>query len=271
MDPEDHDLVVNLEGLPLYDENGEVYCILTVIIDNSIVHVILEEPIVPEGADPRQVRTAASRDSQFWADMILAAINFEEGGTFTVRISRIFDESFTGRHLGPRPNFGHEAETLKIENHIGIGKDVLLLSFGNKWFARAMLDYSTAMRWSHDAPFYCYRALEALSRHYDEKKSKAWTKMHKSLGTNRCAIYTLIQQHADPIRHAEDPDYVELERLPYYALTYVRDTLLAFLIKNSETDIDRELPVLDHSRIPDHIVAKHTEDCPLSTPHGAGS
>ena len=89
--------------------------------------------------------------------------------------------------------------------------------------------------------------------------------MHESLGTNYCAIYTLIKQHADPIRHAKDPDYEELARIS--ALTYVRDTLLAFMIKNGGNNAHRESPVLDHGRIPNHIATQHKGECPLNEPN----
>ncbi|MDE2645242.1 MAG: hypothetical protein OXI05_05325 [Bacteroidota bacterium] len=266
LDPEDHNITEKLEDVRLLDEFGGGHCTLTVEIDNSEVDVILRGLSVPEGANIEVFRTAVLREvAQPLADTILSAISYEEGGNFSVRLSRVCDETFIERELGPRLNFGYDARTLKIENHIGISKDIARLALRNKWFGRAILDYSTALKWSADAPFHCYRALDSLRQHFGGD----WNTMHQSLGTNYCAIYTLIQQHADSVRHARDPDYEKLARTPWYALTYVRDTLLAFMIKNDATDAYRELPVLDHGRIPDHIVTQHRGDCPQteSTPN----
>ncbi len=262
LDPEDHYLTANLEGIRLPDASGGVYCTSKVEVDNSEVHVILEGLSVHEETDIRAVRARVMQIAQLLADTILSTVSFQEGGNYSVRLSNICDETFIERELGPRFTFGHEAQTLKIEHHDGINKDIVLLAFRNDWFRKAVIDYSTALKWSADAPFHCYRALDALCQHFDGN----WNKMHESLGTNHCAIYTLIQQHADPIRHAKDPDYEKLAQIPWYALTYVRDTLLAFMIKNGATDADRRLPVLDHRRIPSHIVARHKGDCPLNEP-----
>ena len=261
LDPEDRDLTTILEGIRLLDESGGVYCTSMVEIDNSEVHVIVEDLSVPEGANIEVFRTIVMQEiAQPLADTILSAISYEEGGNYSVRLSNFCDESFTECILGPRLNFGHEARTLKIEDHGGISEDIVLLALRNKWFRRAVLDYSTALKWSADAPFHCYRALDALRQHFDGD----WNTMHQSLGTNYCAIYTLIQQHANPIRHAKDPDYEKLARTPWYALTYVRDTLLAFMITDDTNGVQGELPVLDHGRIPDHIVTQHRKDCPLN-------
>ena len=112
----------------------------------------------------------------------------------------------------------------------------------------ALLDYGTALNLTPYSPFYMYRALEALCNHYGE-----WEKMHQALGTNECAIKTLIKKYADKIRHAKPLDEEEFGEsyLKYYhALKYVRDTLLAFLIRNSEPELNMQMPDLSSTRIP---------------------
>ena len=69
-------------------------------------------------------------------------------------------------------------------------------------------------------------------------------------------------ENADLVRHGIDPDYQKVHDSVWYALTYVRDTLLAFLITNSTTGTNLgRRPVLDCTRIPDHITTKHKQGC----------
>ena len=260
--PEDGHLALELPDLQHFDENGAVYCTSTTVIENSEMHVIIEGLSVPVGFDIRAFRTLTVQLAQLIADTILSAVCYEEGWNFSVRISRICDNTFNVNacELSPRSSFGPDPRSLRIDNHVGISKAIVSMSFRNEAFRKAVVDYSTALKWSLDAPFHCYRALEALCQHFGGK----WDEMHNSLGTNRCTIYTLIKQHADPVRHGIDPDYPKVHDSVWYALTYVRDTLLAFLIINNTTSTDLgKCPVLDHNRIPGHIATKHKNGCTL--------
>ena len=91
--------------------------------------------------------------------------------------------------------------------------------------------------------------------------------MHELLGPNRCAIYTLIKQHEDPVHHGIDPDdYQQVHDSVWYALTYVRDMLRAFLVANDMIGTDLgERPVRDETTIPDHIATKYKQSCNCTT------
>ena len=255
--PEDHSL-----GLaPLTYPQGNWN--LTVGIEHSMVRVELDVPKAHNQLDTRVHSYSLLRGAQDIADWWLSVISFFDGGRYSTRISRIEDASGCIRDFGPRIEFGLDGEDLRVERTNAIAGAVTKLAHTNRHFELALRDYAAGLRWSQDAAFHCYRALEALRWHYGGK----WAAMHKSLGTNHCAIYTLIQQHADKIRHGEpleEEDYRELDRSAYYALKYVRDTLKAFMIENIPLACCMEKPVLDHSSIPDHISAKHKGNCPLS-------
>ena len=230
-------------------------------IRHSIVRVQLNVPSGHRYADNRVQRTIILRAAQYYADMWLSVVSFAEGACYSTQILRIEDSTGSVQEFSPRLKFGSEAGDLRngiAENTAGL---VARMSLTNIQFGLAVGDYATALRWTRDASFHCYRALEILCQHFGGD----WKKMHELLGTNQCAIYTLIKQHADKVRHGELPDYQELDRSTWFALAYVRDTLLAFLINNMP-DTNLELPVLDHRRIPDHIATIHKGDCDLQVP-----
>ena len=227
-------------------------------IRDSTVRVKLEVSSTQEGLDSREQWYKLKRGAQFIAEGWLSVLSFAEGAHYSTQIQRIEDSTGYIREFGPRLRFGPEAADLRIANAGHVAGLVAAMSLRIHEFEVAVRNYAKALCWSQDAPFFCYRALEALCGTF----GKDWENMHRSLGTNRCAIYTLIQQHADPTRHAEEPSYEELDRSPWYALTYVRDTLLAFLIKNSPTATYLAMPKLGHCRIPDHIDTVHKGNCP---------
>ena len=234
----------------------------TTEIMHSIVRVKLDAPSAHEGVDSRAQRTQVLRAAQYFADMWLSVVSFAEGACYSTQIFKIEDSAGCIREFGPRLKFGPGAGDLRFRDAENVAGLVAEMSLRNTHFEMAVGNYTTALRWSQDAPFHCYRALEILCEHFGGN----WEKMHESLGTNQCAIYTLIKQHADLVRHGRSPDFQEMDLSTWYALTYIRDTLLAFLIKNSTTKTNLELPVLDHSRIPDHITTVHKGNCLLRIP-----
>ena len=76
--------------------------------------------------------------------------------------------------------------------------------------------------------------------------------MHQAIGTDERTIKELIQIYADKIRHGNplDEEGSQESYLKYYhALKYVRDTLVAFLIRNSESELNMQMPDLSCNRI----------------------
>ena len=131
------------------------------------------------------------------------------------------------------------------------------------FFRMAMQDYASALRDSQDAFFYCYRALETLKQSF----GGGWGEMHRKLGTNRCVIKTLIKQHADQIRHGNPPipeQMLQRQRTLFHALKYVRDTLLAFLIRRTPS-LNQKTPILDLSRVPESVSIKCGKSCECKT------
>ena len=251
--PEDHSLGLAPLSYPQGDWN------LTVGIEHSMVRVELDVPKAHDQLDTRVHSYSLLRGAQDIADTWLSVISFFEGGCYSTHILRIEDASGCIQEFGPRIKFGLDGEDLRVERTNAIAGAVTKLAHTNRHFELALREYAKGLRWSQDAAFHCYRALEALSWHYGRDRRRDWEAMHRSLGTNRCAIYTLIQQHADKIRHGkplEVKDYEELERIAEYALKYVRDTLIAFVIEHSPLASSMKKPVLDRSSIPDHISAQ---------------
>ncbi len=248
------DLIPNDYGLgmreaPLKERQGD--WIVTTTIRCSKVLVELEGPVDYTDIDPRAMRDLVAREAQESAQRSLSVIGFVEGASYSTRISTIEDSTGCIRKLGPKPGFGFHGEDLGFENAKEIAKIVRELSITNENFQGALHDYVTALNFTPDASFYLYRALETLSHHFSddcEKKNsaRAWTKMHESLGTRESEI-KVIKAYADEIRHGKSPDQQKLfnSYLEHHSmLKYVRDALLAFIIKNSKSDLNLQLPDL---------------------------
>ena len=254
--PEDNRLALKPFPLPLPDP---INCTLIITVCNSDVHVTLDGLSAPEGFDIRAFRFRVMQLAQHFADTALSAISFAEGGNYSVRLSSIWDNTLIESEEDPRLKFSHDPASLTIENHNEVSGHIVRMSFENLAFRLAIADYSAALKLSnlqYNTPFLCYRALESLRQHFDG----CWNKMHESLGTDPCVIKTLIQQHANKARHGSPPELQTWNNnSTWRALAYVRDTLLAFLIKNSTAEI--EMPVLDLTRIPCDIEPQHRKDC----------
>ena len=244
------DLVPNDNGLEMPETQlrGQNGWIITTIIRCSKVLVKLEGS-VDDTDDPRAIHDLVAREAQHIAQMWLSAIGFAEGSSYSTRISTIEDSIGRMWKLGPKPVFWPHGEDLGIGNEIEIARGAAVLSITNEHFRRALHDYLTALNFAPDSSFYLYRALDALRKHFDDK----WTKMHQSLGTSKSKIDALITPYANKIRHGESLDLQELlksYREHHSAAKYVRDALLIFLIKNSQSNFDLPLPDLDRIIIP---------------------
>ncbi len=215
----------------------------TVAIRCSKVFIKIEGDCNDANIDPRALRDLVFRESQYIAQMWLSIIGFVEGASYSVRISTIEDSSGCIRELGAKPKFGSSGIDLEIENAKEIAGFVAALSITNEHFRKALRDYMIALNFTLDSPFFLYRSLETLSKHFDGD----WNKMHQSLGTSRSAIEEFIKRAADEVRHGISLDEQTLfnaYRGHYDALKYVRDTLLTFLLRNSETSLDMQIPEL---------------------------
>ena len=215
---------------------------ITSTIRCSKVLIKLEGPVDYTDSDPDEVRDLVAREAQNTAQMWLSVIGFVEGTSYSTRISTIEDSTGCIRKLTPKPRSRSRSEDLGIENAKELAEHVAALSITNEYFRRALHDYVTALNFTLDSPFHLYRALDTLRKHFDKKK---WDKMHESLGTSKSEIDALLTLDATKIRHGDPLNQQELfnSYLKHYdASKYVRDALLTFLIKNSESDLDLQLP-----------------------------
>ena len=89
---------------------------------------------------------------------------------------------------------------------------------------RALIDH-------HDCAFYCYRAIEAVSKSFAASVGgSGWQEMHVALGTNKEEINSKVKIYADPVRHG---NWVEAKGLNnqerFELLDCTQRLLLAFL------------------------------------------
>ena len=243
--PEDNEL--GLAETPLRSRYDD--WITATAIRRSKVLVRLKGPVDYTEIDPRAVRDLVVREAQNTAEMWLSVIGFVEGASHSTRISTIEDSTGCIRELGPKPKFGFHDEDLEIENAKELARPAAALSITNMHFRGALHDYVTALNFTPNSPFYLYRALDTLRKHFDNN----WDKMHLSLGTNKSTTDALLTTYATKIRHGESLDQRELfdsYRRHYETSKFVRDALLVFLIKNSESDLNMQLPGLDRTITP---------------------
>ncbi|MDE2770549.1 MAG: hypothetical protein OXI44_05160 [Bacteroidota bacterium] len=244
--PEDNEL--GMPETPLRSRHDD--WITTTAIRCSKVFIKLEIPGDYTEIDPRALRDLVVREAQNTAQMWLSVIGFVEGASYSTRISTIEDSTGCIRALGPKPRFGPRSEDLRIENAKGFAGAAAVLSGTNEHFRRALHDYVTALNFTPDSPFYLYRALDSLRKHFDND----WENMHLSLGTSKSRTDELLTTYANKIRHGESLDQQMLfnaYRGHHKALKYVRNALRTFLIKNNQADINPALPNLGPTVVPD--------------------
>lgn len=243
------DLVPNDNELEMLETPlgaGQDGWIMTSTIRCSKVLIKLERPVDYTDIDPDEIRDLVAREAQYRAQMWLSVIGFVEGTSYSTRISTIEDSTGCIRKLASKPRSRSRSDDLGIENAKELAGSVAALSIKNEYFRRALHDYVTALNFTLDSPFYLYRALDTLRKHFDND----WSKMHKSLGTSKSEIDARLTLDATKIRHGDPLNQQELlnSYLKHYdASKYVRDALLTFLVKNSESDLDLQLPDLDRT------------------------
>eukprot|EP01093_Parvamoeba_rugata_P005000 TRINITY_DN1706_c0_g5_i2.p1 TRINITY_DN1706_c0_g5~~TRINITY_DN1706_c0_g5_i2.p1 ORF type:complete len:209 (+),score=12.92 TRINITY_DN1706_c0_g5_i2:104-730(+) len=124
------------------------------------------------------------------------------------------------------------------ENHTDVFNRSLRLAAKNMYFRLALRDFVRAISDVSDCAFYCYRVLEAISKHYSDVTGRGWDAMHKELGTSKEQISSTVKKFADPIRHGswlEVPQINNEERREI--LSFTNEVLLKFLNKHSDDSI----------------------------------
>jgi len=165
------------------------------------------------------------------AQMIVSALGFSLNCGYSVEIINVFssDEEDQGIVFGVKADTKNEFEQPKIF------KDSLLFSGENVYFRMALRDYMRAITDHMDCAFYCYRALEAITKSYSTGQgSQGWLDLHKDLGTNREDVDNKITNFASPVRHgrwAEAKSTTSAQRMEM--LSYTQSILLKILAKNT--------------------------------------
>ncbi|ASJ96509.1 hypothetical protein [Shewanella marisflavi] len=165
------------------------------------------------------------------AQLIVSALGFSLNCGYSVEVINVFSSEETDRSTV----FGVKADTENDFDQNKVFNAALFFSTKNVYFRMALRDYMRAINDSMDCAFYCYRALEAITKSYSiGQGSQGWLDLHKDLDTNREDVDNKITRFASPIRHgrwAEAQSTTSAQRLEM--LTYTQDVLLKFLAKNT--------------------------------------
>ncbi|MCL1066022.1 hypothetical protein L2735_04275 [Shewanella olleyana] len=165
------------------------------------------------------------------AQMIVSALGFSLNCGYSVEIINVFssDEEDKALVFGVKADTKNEFEQPKVFN------DALLFSSNNVYFRMALRDYMRAITDNMDCAFYCYRALEAITKSYNAGQgAQGWLDLHKDLGTNRYDVDSKVTNFASPVRHgrwAEAKSTTSAQRMEM--LSYTQSILLKFLAKNT--------------------------------------
>jgi len=165
------------------------------------------------------------------AQMIVSALGFSLNCGYSVEIINVFT---SGEEDKPTV-FGVKADTKNEFEQTKVFNDALLFSSDNVYFRMALRDYMRAITDNMDCAFYCYRALEAITKSYNSGQgSQGWLDLHKDLGTNRQEVDDKITNFSSPIRHGRWVEAKSTNSAQRMAmLTYTQGVLLKFLAKNT--------------------------------------
>jgi len=165
------------------------------------------------------------------AQMIVSALGFSLNCGYSVEIINVF----TSEEEGKPTVFGVKADTKNEFEQAQVFNDALLFSSDNVYFRMALRDYMRAITDNMDCAFYCYRALEAITKSYNSGQgSQGWLDLHKDLGTNRKDVDEKITNFASPIRHGRWVEAKSTNSGQRMAmLSYTQSILLKFLAKNT--------------------------------------
>jgi len=163
--------------------------------------------------------------------MIVSALGFSLNCGYSVEIINVFESGKEDKAIV----FGVKAETKNELNQSEVFNESLHFSVKNVYFRMALKDYMRAITDTTDCAFYCYRALEAITKSYHTGQgSQGWLDLHKDLETNREDVDSKITSFASATRHgrwAEAISTTSAQRIEM--LAYTQKTLLKFLNKNT--------------------------------------
>lgn len=123
-------------------------------------------------------------------------------------------------------------------------------AFASVPLRRALHDLTQAMRSSRDTAFYCFRSLETIRGHFQEKEDDdeivLWEKMGSSLNIHR-SLSDYIREFAKPQRHGEIATMSGEQRIQILKYTrQVIDRFIALLDKGEKLNSD-DFPTLKHA------------------------
>jgi len=165
------------------------------------------------------------------AQMIVSALGFSLNCGYSVEIINVFSSEKEDRAIV----FGVKADTKNEFDQHKIFNEALFFSSKNVYFRMALRDYMRAITDNMDCAFYCYRALEALTKSFSTGQgSQGWLDLHKDLGTKREDVDDKITKFASPVRHgrwAEAQSTTSAQRMEM--LSFTQSILLKYLAKNT--------------------------------------
>ena len=143
--------------------------------------------------------------------------------------------------------FGIDVPALSSEPRAVTIEEAVSAALGDYDFRAAATELRRAIRDSMDTGFHCYRAVEAVRRHWQPDgvdKSAAWTAMRDAINLSRESLGTL-REFGDRQRHAEWPFMSDEERARDMVLTArVIDRFAVMLTRNAtRLDVDEFPPI----------------------------
>jgi hypothetical protein len=159
----------------------------------------------------------------------LAILSFSTGYAYVFELTRVINRS-----LGVDQVFGIEISA--IENRqkakpVGVRFSEIkhkIVGINGIYLNRCFSDLASAMRYHHDTPFYCYRAIESLRNHcaaqnglLDSDDGTQWQKFREVSGRSREDIERYKQNYADRQRHGKPGDPMsDQDRAEMFVLTW---------------------------------------------------
>lgn len=171
--------------------------------------------------DPEGARATVEQ----FAQMVASSLGFSLNCGYAVEIVTVHQVGeFNNGYV-----FGVSAPLEKESNHIASFNDSLHFSVQNVFYRLALRDFMRAITDQMDCGFYCYRAIESVSKHFACEKKEGWVEMNKALGTTKEDITAKVKVFADPVRHG---NWAEAKPLSTNQrreiLEYTKDVLLIF-------------------------------------------
>lgn len=179
-------------------------------------------------ADPATERNAIRSVAQLLVDIV----GFTNGCGYTVEItgcSRQGETTVFGCNI---PALAEEPLPSPLD-FVAFAALVLNDPDGNRRpLRRALGDFRRAILEPDDTPFHCYRAVEALTYHFDPERSRGWPALRNALHLSEAWIKAELKEPADQVRHGQVTavtDEVRLRAFRAVRLVIARFTMLLHL------------------------------------------